>query len=112
MLFNSPEFLLLFLPIVLIVYFLLNKKHLVSAANCWLIISSLFFYGYLTPKYVPILLFSVFFNYVWGGILNSKNKFVKKFLKKVLTEYTFVCYIELAMEAVFFLCLKTDLTKL
>jgi len=78
MLFNSPEFLLLFLPIVLIVYFLLNKKHLVSAANCWLIISSLFFYGYLTPKYVPILLFSVFFNYVWGGILNSKNKLNKK----------------------------------
>ena len=42
MLFNSSEFLFCFLPIVTIVYFLLNKYRLLDGAKIWLIAASLF----------------------------------------------------------------------
>lgn len=43
MLFNSYEFIFLFLPITFFVYFFLNKKRLSEAAKGFLVLSSLFF---------------------------------------------------------------------
>ncbi len=45
MLFNSYAFLLLFLPVVLLVFLQLEQKHR-EAALTWLVLSSLFFYGW------------------------------------------------------------------
>jgi len=43
MLFNSYEFIFLFLPVTFFVYFFLNKKRLTEAAKGFLVLSSLFF---------------------------------------------------------------------
>ena len=55
MLFNSIEFLFIFLPIVFFVYFFLNKKRLINLATGWLVIASLYFYAYWKLEYLPII---------------------------------------------------------
>lgn len=66
MLFNSFGFLLLFLPVVLIVFFWLGWINR-QAAALWLATASLFFYGYWDSRYLPLLGASIFFNY-WAGL--------------------------------------------
>lgn len=63
MLFNSYPFIFAFLPIVLIIYHLLRIYAGIKTAFGWLILASLFFYGWWDISYVPILLFSVIINY-------------------------------------------------
>lgn len=70
MLFNSYEFLFLFLPIVLIGFFWLGREHNRMAA-AWLVIASLFFYGWWNPAYLNIMLGSIVFNYMIGFALND-----------------------------------------
>ena len=59
MVFSSTVFLLLFLPLVALVYFLCPRK----ARNTVLLIASLLFYGWGEPKYILIMLFSTVFDY-------------------------------------------------
>jgi len=66
MLFNSPVYFLLFLPIVVSTYFLLNRYRLVMGAKLWLVFSSLFFYAYWNPSYVPLILLSIAVNFSIG----------------------------------------------
>ena len=74
MLFNSLEFLLLFLPITFIVYFALNKNKLTELAKGWLVLMSLYFYAYWKLDYLPIILTSMIFNYSIGSTLVQKIK--------------------------------------
>ncbi len=69
MLFNSIIFLYYFLPIVLILYFILPKK----GKNLVLFISSLCFYFYGEPKYVFLMLIEILIAYI-GAILIDKYK--------------------------------------
>ena len=69
MLFNSFEFILLFLPLTLVVYFVLLRKRLTIAAKSWLLFVSLFFYSWWDVKYLPLILGSILFNYTVGGLL-------------------------------------------
>lgn len=62
MLFNSYIFVLLFLPLCIIGYFFLNKKR-TEAANLFLFGMSLWFYGYLNPRYLMIICSSILINY-------------------------------------------------
>jgi alginate O-acetyltransferase complex protein AlgI len=79
MLFNSYPFLLVYLPIVLSVFFGFSKMHLTRAAKGWLLLSSLFFYGYWDVHYLPLLAGSIIFNYGCGSwILSSKQPVLKK----------------------------------
>lgn len=66
MLFNSYPFLFGYLPIVLIGFFALCRRHLVKAAKAWLLLSSLFFYGYWDLRFLPLLIGSIIFNYACG----------------------------------------------
>ena len=59
MLFSSIIFLFYFLPITLLVYFIVPKK----AKNAVLLIASIFFYSWGEPVYVFLMLFSAIFNY-------------------------------------------------
>ncbi len=70
MLFNSYEYLLLFLPITLIVYFLFNRWRLTRAGKGWLVLTSLFFYGWWDPRYLPLILASILFNFIIGMTLS------------------------------------------
>lgn len=62
MLFSSITFLYYFLPGVLIVYFMMPKKH----KNLVLLFSSLVFYGWGEPRYVAVMLASVAAQFVLG----------------------------------------------
>ena len=62
MVFSSMIFLCVFLPIVLIVYFVLPKQ----SRNLWLLLASLFFYAWGEPRYILIMLFSTVFDYFNG----------------------------------------------
>lgn len=73
MLFNSYEFILLYLPITLIVYYQLAKRISNSAAKNFLIFASLCFYSYWDIRNLPILLTSILVNYLFGHFI-SKNR--------------------------------------
>jgi D-alanyl-lipoteichoic acid acyltransferase DltB (MBOAT superfamily) len=74
MLFNSPVFLLLFLPVVLTGYLLLQKLGRGRAAMLWLTLCSLFFYGWWNPVYVPLLLLSIGVNFSLARGMASGNR--------------------------------------
>ena len=81
MLFNSIEFLFIFLPIVFIIYFLLGKIGLIKYTNLWLACASLYFYAYYKIEYLPIIVSSVIFNYIMGYFIQKNhNQNFKKFL--------------------------------
>ncbi len=73
MLFNSLEFLFIFLPITFFVYFFLNKKKLIMLATGWMVVASLIFYGYWNYKYLTLILLSMVFNYTIGYTLSHPS---------------------------------------
>ncbi len=73
MLFNSIEFLFCFLPLVFIVYFLINKSGFKKYSNLWLLISSLYFYAYYKIEYLPLILLSIIFNYFFSQLIQKTN---------------------------------------
>lgn len=82
MLFNSYEFIFLFLPITLIIYFLLNKYNKNILAKSWLVIASLYFYSYFNKIYLILIIVSILVNYFIGTELNMKTNNVIR--RKVL----------------------------
>jgi hypothetical protein len=73
MLFNSYVFIFLFLPATWLVWraaLALNQQRLGVA---WLCLASLFFYGYWAWQYAPLLVLSLFINYVLGQRLAAPS---------------------------------------
>lgn len=66
MLFNSYQFIFIFFPVVLVVFFQLARLGHARAAG-FLALASLFFYGYWSPVYVGLLAGSIACNYVFGS---------------------------------------------
>lgn len=83
MLFNSYEFIFLFLPIVFIIYFTLNRRKYLFAAKVWLTISSLFFYAWWNIYFLPIICVSILVNYYFGHLL-LVNQYTDR-RKRILT---------------------------
>jgi len=73
MLFNSYEFIFMFLPAAFAVYFLLNKTRLSAVSSAFLTLASLFFYSWWNVRYLPLLLFSIVFNYFMGRLLYARR---------------------------------------
>ena len=77
MLFNSYEFIILFLPIAVLLY-----QGLVSLGNrrlalSWLVAASLFFYAWWNPVYLGLIVGSMLFNYSVGILLlNKRSKWI------------------------------------
>ena len=67
MVFSSNVFLFIFLPIVLIIYYVLGHK----AKNYWLLLASLFFYAWNQPQFLWIILYCIVTNY-FGGLIIDK----------------------------------------
>src|SRR3546814_2503513 len=59
MLFNSYVFILAFLPVVLAVYYSLGGLGQFNGAVAWLLLASLFFYGWWNPTYLLLLMGSL-----------------------------------------------------
>lgn len=83
MLFNSYEFIFAFLPITLIGYFLMNHFGKKFFAKVWLVLCSLFFYGYFNVSYLWIIVTSIVVNYLISFYF-EKHKEIKKTLRKLL----------------------------
>ena len=78
MLFSSISFLYYFLPCVLIAYFIIPSKY----KNFVLFISSMLFYFYGEPKYIILMLATIFMAYI-SALLIDKYKHTK-FKKAIL----------------------------
>ncbi|MBQ3537914.1 MAG: MBOAT family protein [Clostridia bacterium] len=76
MLFSSISFLYFFLPVVLILYFIVPKV----LKNSVLLISGLVFYAWGEPRYCVIMIISILVGYVFGLLI---EKFRGKKLSKV-----------------------------
>ena len=71
MLFNSIEFLFVFLPFTVAGYRLLRRLGYDQWATLWLTVLSLGFYGWWNPPYVLLLLGSITANYILGRAINQ-----------------------------------------
>jgi D-alanyl-lipoteichoic acid acyltransferase DltB (MBOAT superfamily) len=71
LLFNSFEFIFIFLPVVFLGYFSLCAWRLTEVSKAWLVAGSLFFYGWWNPLYLPLILASALVNYAVGRRLGS-----------------------------------------
>ena len=72
MLFNSYIFILAFLPLTLILYFMLNRWSY-RAAQIELIVASFIFYGYRHVLFVPLLASSIIVNYSIANYMGRGN---------------------------------------
>lgn len=65
MLFSSLFFLFAFLPILLLLYHTVCRKN-IAIQNGLLLLASLFFYAWGEPKFVFVMVASIFINYLFG----------------------------------------------
>jgi alginate O-acetyltransferase complex protein AlgI len=72
MLFNSYEFLFVFLPLVGAGYFLLAARG-ARAGIVWLTLASLFFYAWWSVNALPLLVLSALFNYAMSARLHAQS---------------------------------------
>ena len=84
MLFNSFSFILLFLPITLIGWFLLNKLENKSFADIFIIAMSLFFYSRFGVNIMLIMCASIVVNYVISAAMNQFNARAKVRALKII----------------------------
>jgi alginate O-acetyltransferase complex protein AlgI len=66
LLFNSYPFICVFLPVTLVTFHLLARSGAFNGALVWLVISSLFFYGWWNPAYLVLISSSIVFNFIMG----------------------------------------------
>ena len=72
MIFNSFFFILIFLPLTVSGWFLLNRKSMILSE--WFLIGmSLWFYGSFSPWYLAVLAVSVALNYGFGRLVQGKK---------------------------------------
>jgi alginate O-acetyltransferase complex protein AlgI len=73
MLFNSYEFILLFLPVTFLVFFAIARLGR-EAAIAWLVVASLFFYGWWNPSYLILILLSMIVNFGFGEFISRAHE--------------------------------------
>jgi len=79
--FNSLEFIFLFLPITVIVFYSLEKTNNKKILLSWLVGASLFFYGYWNPAYLLLICTSIAINFFIGRqISRSRGKAKRRLL--------------------------------
>ncbi|SHK07956.1 alginate O-acetyltransferase complex protein AlgI [Hathewaya proteolytica DSM 3090] len=74
MVFTSPIFMFTFLPVVLIMYFLLDRRF----KNSLLLVASLLFYAWGEPKHIVVMLLSIGINYYFGMRIHECNHLKKR----------------------------------
>ena len=79
MVFNSVVFLFCFLPLSLLLYYLVPGR----AKNAVLLLESLVFYCWTGTAFLPLILCLVLFNYLWGLLASAARDKLKAFLPVV-----------------------------
>lgn len=80
MLFNSSEFIGLFLPFIVVVVWFCHRKQWSQLALWGLIVGSGFFYAYWQYTYLFLLVGSIVFNYCWGEHLLNAQRYRSRWL--------------------------------
>lgn len=93
MVFSSLVFLFAYLPITLLIYYLVPRQ----GRNIFLFIINLVFYGWGEPKLVLLMVFNIFFNYMGGWFIDKYRQDAKK--KKLFLILT--CILDIGILAVF-----------
>ncbi len=75
MLFNSPVFLFAFLPVTLALYLIFERSSRAGISIGFLVLASLFFYGWWNPLYLPLLLGSICVNFALGLLVAPGSRF-------------------------------------
>ena len=83
MLFNSYEFVLIFLPILLILYYAVNRIKKKNVTLVVLIVASLFFYAFGNIKFIFVILGSVLINWIISVLINRLPNDDKKMSRKL-----------------------------
>ncbi len=73
MVFSSLEFLFLFLPLTLTVYFIIPRKY-IAFRNLALLLVSLLFYGWGEPLYVFLMVASILLSYFYGFMVGKHRE--------------------------------------
>lgn len=80
MLFSSIIFIFCFLPIVLLINYLLKVEY----RNLFLLVASLLFYAWGEPKFVLIIISSILINYIFGWVISFTQEKDRQLLAKLL----------------------------
>ncbi|HHW24414.1 MAG TPA: MBOAT family protein [Clostridiales bacterium] len=83
MVFSSLEFLFLYLPATLLLYFAVPKKYL-QWRNVVLLVTSLIFYGWGEPVYVFLMIATILVDYVFGFLIDKYREAQPKKAKGAL----------------------------
>lgn len=92
MLFNSVEFLFVFLPLVLWLFHLAQTRLSVDAAIKVLVVASLFFYGWWQPVYLLLLVSSMLLNFYLAKLIYRYRSKALMMLAVVLNLSSIVYY--------------------
>jgi alginate O-acetyltransferase complex protein AlgI len=84
LLFTSGEFLFIFLPLTLLVFFITARFVSKGAAAAWLAIASLIFYGYWRVEHTLLLAGSIAFNYGFGEWILRARQYRPPFARMLL----------------------------
>ena len=87
MLFTNISFLYYFLPVLIIIYFIMPKK----IKNIILFLASMIFYFYGEPKYILLMILEILIAYI-GGILIKKYKNKKMLFEIIIIHIIFLCF--------------------
>ena len=87
MVFSTIIFLCIFLPVVILGYYLVPKQ----GKNLFLLICSLFFYAWGEPVYVLIMLASIIYNYLFGLAIANRKKAKPYLVLAVLVNLGVLC---------------------
>jgi len=82
MLFNSFEFIFIFLPATFAGFFLISRVAKTNLAVGWLVLASFIFYGWFHIQYLYLFAFSILFNYGCGVILAYNSVAARHILSK------------------------------
>ncbi len=93
MVFSSLVFLFAYLPMTLLIYYIVPRQ----GRNIFLFIINLVFYGWGEPTLVLLMVFNIFFNYLGGWLVDKYRQDAKK--KKLFLVLT--CILDIGILSVF-----------
>ncbi|MDA9951437.1 MBOAT family protein [Oligoflexaceae bacterium] len=78
MLFNSYEFIFIYLPLVMLIYFSLGRFYPAILPRLFLLTASLFFYGWWQYEYLFLIISSIILNFILIKKINISHKSIAK----------------------------------
>jgi D-alanyl-lipoteichoic acid acyltransferase DltB (MBOAT superfamily) len=73
MLFNSREFIFIFLPLTVVGYLLMGRLNWRRGQIAWLVFCSFFYYGWRELRFVPLLSGAILVNFAAGWLLVTRS---------------------------------------